>query len=114
DADRQLYLPYLSERDTYALLREGSKGIEGFLGVRPVGERVTADLRDNPLYQPEEAGLAALWQTEGGVRLAPLLRPPHVHCFQFSYDKSLCSAPRGRVKYVNYPGTDYIKASRAN
>jgi len=113
DAKRQLYLPYLGELDTYTLLRNGSEGIEGFLGVRPVGERVTADLRDNPLYQPEEAGLAALWETPDGVRLAPLLRPPHVPCYQFAYDKASCPITQVRARYIDYPGEAYIKASRS-
>src|SRR5690606_38561258 len=113
DADRQLYLPYLGELDTYTLLRDGSEGIEGFLGVRPVGERVTAELRPNPLYHQNEAGLAALWETPDGVRLAPLLRPPHVPCFQFAYDKASCPIGQVRAGYFDYPGEGYIKASRS-
>lgn len=113
DADQQLYLPYVSEADTYELLRKGSEGIEGFLGVRPVGDRVTADLRANPLFHRDEAGLAALWQTAEGVRLAPLLQPPHLNCFDYIYDKALCPVLQGRVKYNDYPRADYIKASRS-
>lgn len=91
DGEQQLYLPYLSVSNSDDVLRANNPKFDGFLGVRPIGDQVTADLRPNPLYQHAEAGFAALWQTGDGVRLAPVPGGLRASCFDTIYDKSLCS-----------------------
>ena len=114
DADQQLYLPYRDLHDADFILRAEADEYEGLLGVRPVGDRVTTDLKNNPLHHHEEAGLAALWKTKSGVRLAPLLQTPAQNCVDVAFDKAGCAILQGRIKYFDYPEKYYLKQSREN
>lgn len=112
DSEKQLYFPYQSQGEAAEVLNANAPEFSGFLGARPVGDRVTTELSANPLYHQDEAGLVALWETDDGVRLAPLLEMPPEACFMSIYDRSLCSVRQGKLNYLDYPSEGTIKQSR--
>lgn len=112
DSEKQLYFPYGKQSEASAVLRGDKPEFAGFLGARPVGDRVTTELKANPLHQYDQGGLAAVWQTDDGIRLAPLLKMPPESCFMSIYDRTLCAIRQGPLKYLDYPSDGAIAQSR--